>query len=227
MKYDAIPPRTEYQKPDVVGLISSRAIVFWDFDGVIKDSVDVKTEAFERLFSVYGQGIAARVKTHHEKNGGVSRYEKIPLYLTWVGLPCDQGHVDQFCSHFSDAVLDAVVDSPWVPGVQEYLLDHCELQYFVLVTATPQHEIESILDKLGIAHCFRQVHGAPTDKNDAIAAVLRAQRIDVADVLMIGDSETDLLAANANQIPFLLRRTRINRSLQSSYRGPQFEDLIR
>jgi phosphoglycolate phosphatase-like HAD superfamily hydrolase len=227
MKYDAIPTPTEYQKPDVIGLISSRAIVFWDFDGVIKDSVDVKTEAFERLFSGYGPDIAARVKTHHETNGGVSRHEKIPLYLTWVGLPCDQYHVDQFCSRFSDAVLDAVVDSPWVPGVQEYLLDHCELQYFVLVTATPQQEIESILNNLGIAHCFRQVHGAPADKKDAIAAVLRAQRIDVADVLMIGDSETDRSAADANQIPFLLRRTRINRSLQSSYSGPQFEDLIR
>jgi phosphoglycolate phosphatase-like HAD superfamily hydrolase len=86
--------------------------------------------------------------------------------------------------------------------------------------------MESILERLGIAHCFRHVHGAPTDKKDAIAAVLRAQRIDVEDVLMIGDSETDRSAADANQVPFLLRRTTINRSLQSNYCGPQFEDLI-
>lgn len=226
MKYDAIPPPADYKKPDVAGLISSRTIVFWDFDGVIKDSVGVKTEAYVRLFSAYGPDIAARVKSHHETNGGVSRYEKIPMYLRWVGLPCDQEHVEQFCSRFSETVLDAVVDSSWVPGVREYLLDHCELQYFVLVTATPQQEMESILDRLGIAHCFRHVHGAPTDKKDAIAAVLRAQRIDVADVLMIGDSETDRSAADANQVPFLLRRTTINRSLQSNYCGPQFEDLI-
>ncbi len=227
MKYDTILPPTDYQKPSVAGLISSHAIVFWDFDGVIKDSVDVKTEAFVRLFSAYGPDIAARVKAHHEANGGVSRYEKIPMYLKWVGLPCDQDNVEQLCSRFSDAVLGAVVDSPWVPGIKEYLLDHYERQYFVLVTATPQQEIESILDKLEIAHCFRQVHGAPTDKKDAIESVLREQRIEVADVLMIGDSETDRSAADANKIPFLLRRTRINRSLQSSYCGPQFEDLIR
>lgn len=225
MKYDAMSPSADDQKPDVVRFVSSRAIVFWDFDGIIKDSVRVKTEAFVRLFSAYGPEISARVKAHHETNGGVSRYEKIPLYLTWAGLPCDQDLVNQFCLRFSEAVLDAVVDSPWVPGVKEYLLDHYECQYFVLVTATPQQEIESILDRLGIAHCFRQVHGAPMAKNDAIAAVLRVQRIDVSGVLMIGDSETDRSAADANQIPFLLRRTRINRSLQSSYCGPQFEDF--
>jgi phosphoglycolate phosphatase-like HAD superfamily hydrolase len=227
MKYAVIHPPANYQKLDVYGYISSRKWVFWDFDGVIKDSVDVKTEAYVRLFSAYGSDVAAKVKAHHEANGGVSRYEKIPLYLTWVGLPNDQEHIDQFCSRFSDLVFDAVVESAWVPGVREYLLGHCQAQYFVLVTATPQQEIESILESIGIAHCFRQLHGAPTPKKDAIAAVLRAWRIDVADVLMIGDSETDRSSADANNVPFLLRRTKINSLLQSSYRGPQFEDLIR
>lgn len=226
MKYDAIAPPADSQTRDIVRFISSRAIVFWDFDGVIKDSLGVKTEAFVSLFSAYGADIAARVKKHHEANSGVSRYEKIPIYLTWIGLPTDKGHVDEFCARFSESVIDAVVGSPWVPGVREYLLGYCELQYFVLVTATPQQEIESVLDRLGIAHCFRQVYGAPTEKKDAMALLLRAQGIDAADVLMIGDSETDRSAADANQIPFLLRRTKINHSLQSSYCGPQFEDLL-
>ena len=226
MKYDAMLPNANCQKSDAADLISSRAIVFWDFDGVIKDSVDVKTEAFVRLFSVYEPNIAARVKAHHEANGGVSRYEKIPIYLRWVGLPCDKKHVDQFCARFADAILDAIVDSPWVPGVKEYLLDHYERQHFILVTASPQKEIESIIDKLGIAHCFRQVYGTPAEKKGVIGAVLREQKIEVADALMIGDSETDRSAADANQVLFLLRRTTINQSLQSNYCGPQFEDLL-
>jgi len=226
MKYDAMLPNANCQKSDAVDLISSRAIVFWDFDGVIKDSVNVKTEAFVRLFSVYGPNIAARVKAHHETSGGVSRYEKIPIYLRWVGLPCDKNHVDEFCARFSDAIFEAIVDSPWVPGVKEYLLEHYEHQHFVLVTASPQKEIDSIIDKLGIAHCFRQVYGTPAEKKGVIAAVLREQRIEAADALMVGDSETDRSAADANQVLFLLRRTTINQSLQSNYCGPQFEDLL-
>ena len=45
------------------------------------------------------------------------------------------------------------------------------------------------------------------------------------DVLMIGDSETDLLAAQANSITFLLRRTKHNVELQNNYDGLQFDDL--
>jgi phosphoglycolate phosphatase-like HAD superfamily hydrolase len=213
-------------RPNTAGLISSHAIVFWDFDGVIKDSVEVKTEAFMRLFSACGSETTAKVKAHHEANGGVSRYEKIPLYLTWAGLPCHQEKIHEFCSRFSEAVLDAVVASPWVPGVREYLTSQCGRQYFVLVTATPQREIELILDRLGIAPCFGRVFGAPTTKKEAIATVLQELRIDAADALVVGDSETDRSAAEANLVPFLLRRTAMNRSLQLSYHGPQFEDLL-
>ncbi|MEC7219091.1 MAG: hypothetical protein VXW29_01645, partial [SAR324 cluster bacterium] len=30
-------------------------LIFWDFDGVIKDSVPLKTEAFDQLFCEYGE----------------------------------------------------------------------------------------------------------------------------------------------------------------------------
>ena len=225
MKYNAMPA-IDCSSLDAVQFISSRAIIFWDFDGVIKDSVHVKTEAFAQLFSAYGLDIVGRVKSHHEANGGMSRYEKIPIYLKWAGLSCDKDRVDQFCALFAELVTETVIDAPWVPGVKEYLLDHCELQYFVLVTATPQPEIEVILDRLGIAQCFRRVYGAPMRKTDAIAKVLSAKHADLSDMLMIGDSEADLLAAETNCVPFLLRRTRLNRLLPSSYGLPQFEDLL-
>lgn len=205
--------------------IEQKQIVFWDFDGVIKDSVDVKTKAFETLFLPYGIGVAARVREHHEANGGVSRFDKIPLYLGWAGLPDSDERVSVFCDQFSGLVLQGVIDSPWVVGVRDYLLQHCGQQYFVLITATPQEEIEFIIDRIGIAHCFREVYGAPKGKSEAIAGVLRRLVIDRDKVLMIGDAETDLLAARANAIPFLLRRTAINQNLQASYDGPQFDNL--
>ena len=38
-------------------LVDQAKVIFWDFDGVIKDSVKVKSLAFERLFSDYGNNI--------------------------------------------------------------------------------------------------------------------------------------------------------------------------
>ena len=209
----------------VSSLLNSALLIFWDFDGVVKDSLDIKSLAFENLFLPFGPEIASRVRIHHERNGGVSRFEKIPLYLKWAGQPPSPLQVKEFCDRFAKCVQQGVIDAPWVPGVREYLLGNFTEQYFVLVTATPQEEIEQILEALQISHCFREVYGAPTNKAIAIAAVLDRQKCPPIQSLMIGDAETDRQAALFNSVPFLLRRTPLNLTLQNSYSGPMFDDL--
>lgn len=210
---------------DALANLRPASLVFWDFDGVIKDSVNVKTAAFELLFLHFGEDIARRVRQHHEANGGVSRFDKIPLYLSWAGEPASSEQVEAFCERFSQAVMQVVIDAPWVPGVREYLLEHYAEQYFVLVTATPQEEIEQILAALELTRCFREVHGAPTKKASAIGAVLARQKCAPERAFMVGDAETDRQAAQANAVPFLLRRTPLNISMQAGYSGPMFDDL--
>jgi len=208
-----------------MSLIHKKRVVFWDFDGVIKDSVAVKTQAYECLFLPYGIEIMSHVRQHHEANGGVSRFDKVPLYLKWAGQSASPEQIEECCQQFSRAVVQAVIDSPWVPGVREYLLKHYKNQHFVLVTATPQDEIEEILASLKLSHYFREIFGAPSKKNQAIAAVLDRLKCPADEALMIGDSETDLLAAQTHSVPFLLRRTPQNVHLQEQYLGPMFDDL--
>jgi phosphoglycolate phosphatase-like HAD superfamily hydrolase len=208
-----------------VTLLQRASIVFWDFDGVIKDSVAAKSDGFERLFLNYGCEVASRVRRHHEAHGGVSRYEKIPIYLSWVGEPGSAAQVQQFCEDFSKLVRQAVIDSPWVPGVREYLQKHCGRQRFVLLTATPQEEIQEILVTLDIAYCFESICGAPAPKASAIADILRYPHNSAENALVIGDSESDLAAAEANGVTFLLRCTAINHALQKRFSGPRFEVL--
>jgi phosphoglycolate phosphatase-like HAD superfamily hydrolase len=202
------------------------ATLFWDFDGVIKESVAVKADAYERLFAPFGAELAARVRVHHERNGGLSRYEKLPLYLRWAGRDGSQAEVSQYCELFSAAVLGAVIASPWVPGAREYLQANHARQFFVLLTATPQVEIESILSALHLAACFREVHGAPIAKTAAIEAVLARDKRRRTDALLIGDSDSDCMAAQATGIEFLLRRTSLNAALQRKHHGLQCEDFV-
>lgn len=216
--------RDSYQL-DIDKILCAATVVFWDFDGVIKDSVEVKSIAFESLFLPYGQDIARRVRQHHEANGGISRFDKIPLYLRWAGEPVNDSRVNEFCDRFSKLVLQAVIDSPWVPGVHEYLLRHYTHKYFVLVTATPQDGIQHIVDIIDIAYCFREVHGAPKKKDSAIGDVLHRLHCNPTHALMVGDADTDLMAAQTNSIPFLLRRTLLNKTLRASYAGPIFDHL--
>ena len=207
-------------------MLRRASVVFWDFDGVIKESVSVKTVAFVRLFSRYGPAIADRVRDHHESHGGLSRFEKIPIYLGWAGEAATPARVEGLCEEFSRLVTQAVIDADWVPGVREYLLANRGRQRFVLVTATPQEEIEEILRAIELRHCFVEVHGAPAPKRAAVAGALRRLDCAPADAVGVGDSRTDLDAAIDNGVPFLLRRTPLNADLQSRHAGAAFDTLV-
>ena len=206
-------------------LVKEFKIVFWDFDGVIKDSVSVKSLGYAKLFSSFGQEVVERVNQHHELNGGVSRFEKIPLYLSWAGESANPAQVYEFCDRFSNLVQQAVIDSPWVPGVYEYLMSHYTRQCFILITGTPQKEIEQILDALELTRYFKEVHGAPKIKANVVSEVLTQMDYSPEQALVIGDSNTDLEAAKENYVAFLLRCSPHNHSLQEKYSGPRFKNL--
>ena len=54
--------------------------IIFDFDGVIVESIQVKTDAFANMYNKYGKSVINKVVNHHESNGGMSRYEKIKYY---------------------------------------------------------------------------------------------------------------------------------------------------
>ena len=188
--------------------------IFWDFDGVIKDSVEVKSDAFEQLFLTFGREIAKKVRRHHEANGGMSRFDKLPLYLKWAGQALSPLLVDKYAQQFSLLVTQRVIDSEWVDGALEYLQSNHNRQQFFLITSTPQKEIENIISQLQIADYFQQVIGSPATKGEAIQSLLNWYNINPEQAVMIGDSSSDYNAATDNNIAFVLRKTELNKDLQ-------------
>ena len=206
-------------------LVGTAVLVFWDFDGVIKDSVEVKTQAYFQLFESFGSVVAEKVRKHHEVHGGMSRFDKLPIYMQWAGLEPNQSTVSEYCEQFTQRVLQGVIDAPWVAGVERYLCSNSKEQAFILVSATPQDELEHILHVLDLTKCFAEVYGAPISKRDAIGKTLRARGLDARDCLMIGDSQADLDAAVASQVPFLLRRHSSNTKVFAAYTGTSVKDF--
>ena len=191
---------------EVKKILDSSRMIIWDFDGVIKDSVAIKGRLFRDLFNAeFGDEISNRVLQHHKAHGGVSRYEKIPLYLSWCFDTVDDALVDRYLGKFSEQTIKAVVNSNWIVGVQDYLMSNYQHKTFVLVSATPQDEIEIILAQLGIAKCFSVVYGAPAAKVDAVKECLTRINIPAEQAVFIGDAPTDYKAAINNSVPFLLR----------------------
>lgn len=206
-------------------IISDKKIIFWDFDGVIKDSVGVKTEAFLSLFPTANPGVINKIRSHHESHGGMSRFEKIPIYISFSGEIPTPSRVLELSEQFSKLVMSGVIESPWVGDAEDFLLKYAKTFHFVLVTATPHLEIKIILKRLNIDHCFQEVYGSPNEKSSAIASVLSRTGVRPEFALMIGDSEVDLKAAAANNVPFLLRKTSHNVAIQSRVVDSYFDNL--
>jgi len=206
-------------------ILNDSSVIFWDFDGVIKDSVAIKASAFQMLFSKYGKRVADLIETHHIENGGLSRFEKIPLYLSWSGERVTKENIEKYCHKFSLLVKRSTIDSPWVPGVQKYLELNYNKKKFILVTATPRDEIEDVLKELSIQNYFMAVYGSPILKINAIRDSINRFKIEEENVIMIGDSLIDYEAAVKNNILFALRRTEHNLSLQKRLICFKFKDF--
>ena len=206
-------------------LLSKASVVFWDFDGVIKESTSIKSLAYEQMFSEYGSKILEQVMEHHNKNGGVSRDLKFPFYFNeFVGIKLSSQDIEDRCNEYSRLVVQKVIDAPWVPGVLDYLKSKTYHQRFVLITGTPYLEIIEILTSLNILECFQTIYGSPTSKIKALEQEIQSDT-EVKDCLFIGDSPTDYESANAYDIPFLLRETDENKKLFLNYSGPRLHDF--
>lgn len=188
--------------------------LFFDFDGVIKESVKAKGDAFEDLFSSFGRDLAARVRQHHELNGGVSRYDKIPLYLKWAGIIPNSSLIEKYSEKFSQLAKRRVIESEWVSGVYQFIFEAVRSRDLFLLSATPHEELHEIVDEVGLQGCFRKIVGSPKKKGQAIQEIVEEYSIDNRKAVMIGDSIEDYQAALDNGISFILRRTELNVRLQ-------------
>ena len=177
--------------------------IIWDFDGVIKDSVKAKGKAFSDLFSFAPLSIKNRINEYHLTNGGVSRYEKLMVYLSWCGLATDSSTIEEWAQRFSALVVKNVISSNWLPGVDEYISKYHGSQNFHIATATPYEEIITILRSLSLQGKFKSIFGHPTTKTEAVETILNAKPISIHDFLYIGDSLTDYIAADKFKIDFL------------------------
>jgi phosphoglycolate phosphatase-like HAD superfamily hydrolase len=178
---------------------------FFDFDGVIADSLHIKTEAFGELFKIYGPEIQKKVIDYHRNNGGVSRYEKFKHYYhNLLNKKIDQKIMNRLDKQYSKLVVDKVVAAEYIPGVLEFIkkLNKMDRPSFV-VSGTPQKEIRDILRRKKIRSLFKDAVGSPKNKADNLKSLLNRHEIDPLRAIFFGDAKSDWEAAAKNKVDFI------------------------
>jgi HAD superfamily hydrolase (TIGR01549 family) len=176
-----------------------------DFDGVILESVSVKTEAFHTLFSFVPEQVDEIVQFHID-NGGMSRYDKFRyIYKNILKEDLTQQKFGELSEKFAAIVFEEVIKASFVPGAQEFLETyHTKIPLYV-VSATPEDELCQIIQKRGLAHYFRKMFGAPRKKTECIKEILNLTGISPDSVIFVGDAKNDFEAARAAGVRFVGR----------------------
>ena len=196
--------------------------IIFDFDGVLVESVDIKTKAFAKLFKTEGEDIVEKIVDYHLKNAGVSRFEKIKyIYQNMLKRDLSEKTFDNLCQQFSHLVIDEVVNAPYVKGAKEFLDRYSSKYVCFIASATPQDEIEEIIKRRHMMRYFKGVYGSPKKKGDIIREILVAYTLEYnampfssvdspQSFVYIGDAMNDYLAAKENKVVFIARTTNDN-----------------
>lgn len=177
---------------------------FFDFDGVLVDSVGIKTTAFRQLFEHFGEEILAKVLEHHRLNGGISRIDKIQYSHThFVGRPLSDTELNQWGKRYSGEVVSQVIEAPWIKGAEDFIVQMQGRCPIFVISGTPEDELRQVIDVRNMAGYFTEILGSPTRKPVHIRNLLRTYQLAPENCVFIGDALTDYDAAKETGLHFI------------------------
>jgi len=181
-------------------------VIFFDFDGVIVESVDIKTAAFAELFKEESKKHLAGILDYHKKHGGVSRRNKIIyFYKNILRRELSDETLQKIENRFSQYVKDKVIQAAFVKGAQEFIKANFNKYDFYIISGTPQQELEEIIFRKNLSRYFLGVFGSPSAKSETINSLISEKKYLRDDIVFIGDSTDDLEGAEKCGIRFIAR----------------------
>ena len=182
-----------------------KAIIF-DFDGVIAESINIKTNAFAELYGSYGKAVVDKVIKHHQLNGGISRFEKFKYYhKEFLGVDLSKKNINELAEQFSELVIDKIIHAPFIPGAEEYIKKNYNKYLLFISSGTPKKELVEICKQRGIIPYFKIIYGSPEEKSYHIKEILIKWHLKARETVFIGDAVSDREAAIQNQLHFIAK----------------------
>ena len=177
--------------------------LFFDVDGVLIDSMDVKGEAFADAFPEVPH-LRQEILEYHLAHGGVNRAKKLAdLHVLAFGRAATHVEVAERLRAFAEHIEDRVVDAPEMPGTRAALDHWSGVIPLHAVSATPDEELRRILDRRGLLEYFNSASGWPPEKSDLIASIVSSDDLIPSRCILVGDARQDHEAAERNGLHFI------------------------
>ena len=182
-------------------------IVALDFDGTLVESNNIKDKVFDTIFSEWPDHRDHMMRWHLENNA-IDREGKFRHFVENVLGQINRSElVDELVKRFSLQTMKNVSECEYVSGAVEFL----ELFYrhypVYLLSATPQKDLDKILKLRRLEHYFVQVYGAPIKKASVLKDIAVNNMVCPNQIVYIGDSPEDKIAAEEAGTQFIGRRS--------------------
>jgi phosphoglycolate phosphatase-like HAD superfamily hydrolase len=180
-------------------------VVIFDFDGVILDSMPIKTNAFRRLVEDFGSDAADAFAAYHKANGGLSRYVKIRYFFEEiVKKPVSDETVLEYADKFSKIVTEELSKPDYlIKETMDFIASLHGKKKLFIASGADDRELKYLCAVYGIERFFDGIYGSPTPKELLVAKILQESSCGSGEAVLIGDSINDYYAADSNKVCFL------------------------
>lgn len=178
--------------------------IFWDFDGVILDSMPIRDYGFAKIFEEFDKSLVDKLLEYHTLNGGLSRYVKIKyFYNELLGQDVSDERVQELADKFSTIMKTELTNTKYlIKESVEFIKQNYTNYIFHIVSGSDEKELNYLCDELGLRDYFKTIEGSPTHKNDLVKNILKKFSYHPKECVLIGDSINDYEAANTNAMKF-------------------------
>lgn len=178
--------------------------IFWDFDGVIMNSMPIRDRGFELIFCDFPKEQVDLLMEFHRSNGGLSRYVKIRHFFEEIrGEKIDEHEVVEWAQKFSDIMKENLVNpSLLIEETVEFIKEQHMKFDFHVVSGSDGKELNYLCEQMDLSKYFKSIHGSPTPKTELTANLIKEHAYDPQYSCLIGDSHNDHDAAVKNGLLF-------------------------
>lgn len=185
-------------------MLNKYSTIFWDFDGVILNSNEVRTEGFKYIFDSYSKKHIDMLINYHTINGGLSRYEKIEYFSQNIlDKKLNDEEKKQYAQLYGNYCRERLCDKNLlIKNSINFISENHKNFDFHLVSASDEKELIYLCSNLNIKKYFKSISGSPVNKIENIKRLLKSNNYIESKCCLIGDSINDKVAAIENSISF-------------------------
>ena len=177
--------------------------VIFDFDGTLVDSNNIKEQTFFEVTDHLpnSKKILEKILSNPKIGDRYEIFKHFALKLNLdFGILVDD---KELARTYTLLCEERISKAESIQGVEKTLKELIEMGIKLFVSsATPEGTLNNILSKRDISYLFERAFGTPNTKEKHIESVIKTYKCSSCEILYVGDSEADRMAASNRSCQF-------------------------